>query len=70
MLLREYLKEWTKEDLLNEARSYELKNCSRLKKDDLIDRIVEYLPSHRKFLQKRLWMECSYINTYLEVLRK
>ena len=43
MLLREYLKEWTKEDLLNEARSYELKNCSRLKKDDLIDRIVEYL---------------------------
>ena len=36
MLLREYLKEWTKEDLLNEARSYELKNCSRLKKDDLI----------------------------------
>lgn len=37
MLLREYLKEWTKEDLLNEARSYELKNCSRLKKDDLID---------------------------------
>ena len=39
MLLREYLKEWTKEDLLNEARSYELKNCSRLKKDDLIDRI-------------------------------
>lgn len=95
MLLREYLKEWTKEDLLNEARSYELKNCSRLKKDDLIDRIVEYLttkealrgrlscltkeqmvlfakpvPSHRKFLQKKLWMECSYINTYLEVLRK
>lgn len=43
MLLREYLKEWTKEDLLNEARSYELKNCSRLKKDDLINRIVEYL---------------------------
>ena len=40
MLLREYLKEWTKEDLLNEARSYELKNCSRLKKDDLIDRIL------------------------------
>ena len=42
MLLREYLKEWTKEDLLNEARSYELKKCSRLKKEELIDRIAEY----------------------------
>ena len=96
MLLRESLKEWTKEDLLNEARSYELKNCSRLKKDDLIDRIVEYLTTEEAlrgrlscltkeqmvlfckactepqkiFLQKRLWMECSYINMYLEVLRK
>ena len=53
MLLREYLKEWTKEDLLNEARSYELKNCSRLKKDDLIDRIVEYLTT-KEALRGRL----------------
>ncbi len=53
MLLREYLKEWTKEDLLNEARSYELKNCSRLKKDDLIDRIVEYLTTEET-LRSRL----------------
>ena len=31
MLLREYLKEWTKEDLLNEARSYRVKELFRQK---------------------------------------
>ena len=62
MLLREYLKEWTKEDLLNEARSYELKNCSRLKKDDLIDRIVEYLTTEEALRgrseERRVGKEC------------
>ena len=55
MLLREYLKEWTKEDLLNEARSYELKNCSRLKKDDLVDRIVEYLTTEEALRGRLSW---------------
>lgn len=42
MLLREGLKESTKENLMNIARNFELKNCSRLKKGELIDRIVDF----------------------------
>ena len=72
MLLREYLKEWTKEDLLNEARSYELKNCSRLKKDDLVDRIVEYLTTEGvrniNIRKVRTSGKCLCINT-LYILR-
>ena len=41
MLLREYLTEYTKEELLDQARSYEIRKCSGLRKADLIDRIVD-----------------------------
>ena len=41
MLLREHLEEYTKEELLDQARSFELKKCSRLRKAALIDRILE-----------------------------
>lgn len=41
MLLREYLTEYTKEELLDQARSFELRKCSGLRKADLIDRIVD-----------------------------
>lgn len=41
MLLREHLEEYTKEQLLDQARSFELKKCSGLRKTALIDRIVE-----------------------------
>ena len=41
MLLREYLTEYTKEELLDQARSFEIKKCSGLRKADLIDRIVD-----------------------------
>ena len=41
MLLREYLEEYTKEELLDQARSFELRKCSGLRKSALIDRIVE-----------------------------
>ena len=41
MLLREYLTEYTREELLNQARSFEIRKCSRLRKADLIDRIVD-----------------------------
>lgn len=41
MLLREHLKEYTREQLLHQARSFELKKCSGLRKAALIDRIVE-----------------------------
>lgn len=42
MLLREHLEELTKEELLDWARSFELKNCSRLRKAMLIDKLLEY----------------------------
>lgn len=41
MFLREYLKKYTKEELLDQARSFEIKKCSGLRKADLIDRIVD-----------------------------
>jgi len=41
MLLREHLAEYTKEELLNEARNLELQKCSGLRKSALIDGIVE-----------------------------
>lgn len=41
MLLREYLTEYTKEELLDQARSFEIRKCSGLRKADLIDRIVD-----------------------------
>ena len=41
MLLREYLTEYTKEELLDQARSFEIRKCSGFRKADLIDRIVD-----------------------------
>lgn len=41
MLLREHLEEYTREQLLDQARSYELRKCSGLRKAALIDRILE-----------------------------
>ena len=41
MFLREYLTKYTKEELLDEARSFEIKKCSGLRKADLINRIVD-----------------------------
>ncbi len=42
MLLREHLEEYTKEELLDQARSLELRKCSGLRKQALIDRIVDH----------------------------
>ena len=41
MFLREYLTKYTKEELLDQARSFEIRKCSGLRKADLIDRIVD-----------------------------
>ena len=41
MLLRAHLEEYTKEQLLEQARSFELRKCSRLRKAALIERILE-----------------------------
>ena len=41
MLLREHLEEYTREQLLDQARSFELRKCSGLRKAALIDRIIE-----------------------------
>lgn len=41
MLLREYLEEYTRQELLDQARSLEIKKCSGLRKAALIDRIME-----------------------------
>ena len=41
MLLREHLEEYTKEQLLEQARSFELRRCSGLRKAALIERILE-----------------------------
>lgn len=40
MLLREYLEEHTRDELLDYARSIELKKCSGLRKAELIEKIV------------------------------
>ena len=41
MLLREHLEEYTKEQLLDQARSFELRKCSGLRKAALISRILD-----------------------------
>lgn len=41
MLLREHLEQYTREQLLEEARNFEIHKCSRLRKALLIDRILE-----------------------------
>lgn len=41
MLLKEHLEEYTKEQLLDQARSFELRKCSGLRKAALIERILE-----------------------------
>ena len=41
MLLKEHLEEYTKEQLLEQARSFELRKCSGLRKAALIERILE-----------------------------
>ena len=41
MLLKEHLEEYTKDQLLEQARSFEIKKCSGLRKAALIDRIME-----------------------------
>ncbi len=41
MILREYLTQYTKGELLDQARSFELRKCSGLRKSALIDTIVE-----------------------------
>lgn len=41
MLLKEHLEEYTKEQLLDQARSFELRKCSGLRKAALIEHIIE-----------------------------
>ena len=41
MLLKEHLEEYTKEQLLEQARSFELRKCLGLRKAALIERILE-----------------------------
>ena len=41
MLLRKHLEEYTKEQLLDQARSFELRKCTGLRKAAVIDRILE-----------------------------
>ena len=41
MLLKEHLEEYTKEQLLEQARSFELRKCSGLRKAALIERILQ-----------------------------
>ncbi len=40
MQLREKLEERTRQELLDQARSFELRGCSGLRKDQLIEKIV------------------------------
>ena len=49
MLLREHLEEYTREQLLDQARSFELRKCSGLRKAALIERIVEYFCTEDMF---------------------
>ena len=53
MLLREHLEEYTREQLLDQARNFELSKCSRLRKAALIDRIFECFCTE-KMLRSRL----------------
>lgn len=57
MFLREYLTKYTKEELLDQARSFEIKKCSGLRKADLIDRIVDTFCAE-EMLRSRL--ACSF----------
>ena len=41
MLLKERLSEYTKDNLLDQARSFEIRGCSGLRKAELIDKIVK-----------------------------
>ena len=53
--------EYRKEELLDQARSFEIRKCSGLRKADLIDRIVdnfcteEMLEADQHALQKNRW---------------
>lgn len=49
MLLREHLEEYTREQLLDQARSFELRKCSGLRKAALIDRIMECFCTEEMF---------------------
>lgn len=49
MLLREHLEEYTREQLLDQARSFELRKCSKLRKVELIDRILECFCTEEMF---------------------
>lgn len=53
MLLREHLEKYTREQLLDQARSLELKKCSGLRKAALIERILECFLSE-EILRNRL----------------
>ena len=49
MLLREHLEEYTKEQLLDQARSFELRKCSGLRKAALIERVLECFCTENMF---------------------
>lgn len=53
MLLKDYLNGHTKEQLLDYARDFELKNCSGLRKAALVERIMEYFCSE-EILRSRI----------------
>lgn len=53
MLLKEHLETYTKEQLITEAKSFELKRISGLRKAELIERIVECFCA-KDMLRKRL----------------
>lgn len=53
MLLREHLEEYKKDQLLQEARSFEISKCSGLRKAELIERIMEVFCSE-DMLRNRL----------------
>lgn len=53
MLLRNYLESYTRKQLIEEARLFELKNCSGLRKNVLIDRILECFCTE-EFLRSRM----------------
>ena len=49
MLLREHLEEYTQEQLLDQARSFELRKCSGLRKAALIERALECFCTENMF---------------------
>lgn len=55
MLLRKHLEKYTREQLLDQARSFELKKCSGLRKAALIDRIIECFCTEEMF---RIRLSC------------